>query len=163
LVGVAEDRLGGADLVVNNAGVAVGGRMESVTVDDWKWIVDINLWGVIHGCRAFVPYFRKQGRGAILNVASIAGLISAPEMSPYKVHGEPADAALARPWGERSFYVTDPVGQRAVLRRRRHALHLSDATRAGGGRRSEHRRPADDRFPATDHADAARSLWCSSG
>jgi short-subunit dehydrogenase len=45
----------------------------------------VNLWGVIHGCRAFIPRFRTQGHGAILNVASAAGLINAPEMAPYNV------------------------------------------------------------------------------
>lgn len=85
LVEAAERELGGIDLVINNAGVAVAGNVGDVTLDDWKWQIDINLWGVIHGCHAFVPYFRKQGRGHVLNVASMAGLLAVPGMAPYNV------------------------------------------------------------------------------
>jgi NAD(P)-dependent dehydrogenase (short-subunit alcohol dehydrogenase family) len=85
LVPLAEDLLGGVDLVVNNAGVAVGGPIGTVPLEDWRWIFGVNLWGVIHGCHAFVPVFKKQGSGHVLNVASAAGLLSAPEMGPYNV------------------------------------------------------------------------------
>jgi NAD(P)-dependent dehydrogenase (short-subunit alcohol dehydrogenase family) len=85
LVGVAEEVMGGCDLVVNNAGVAVAGNVGDVSLEDWKWQIDINLYGVIHGCHAFVPWFRERGRGHVLNVASLAGLISAPGMAPYNV------------------------------------------------------------------------------
>jgi NAD(P)-dependent dehydrogenase (short-subunit alcohol dehydrogenase family) len=81
----AEAAYGGADLIINNAGVAAAGPMAEIPVADWEWIMGINLWGVIHGCRAFIPRFRAQGHGAILNVASAAGLINAPEMAPYNV------------------------------------------------------------------------------
>lgn len=85
LVGAAESALGGCDLVVNNAGVAVAGPIGKVPLEDWKWQIDINLWGVIHGCHSFVPYFRDRGRGHVINVASLAGLISVPGMAPYNV------------------------------------------------------------------------------
>lgn len=85
LVGAAEKELGGVDLVVNNAGVAVAGDVGAVSLEDWKWQIDINLWGVIHGCHAFVPHFRKQKSGHVINVASLAGLVSAPGMAPYNV------------------------------------------------------------------------------
>ena len=81
----ADEHFGGTDLIVNNAGVAAAGAMADIPLADWEWVVGINLWGVIHGCRAFIPKFRAQGHGAILNVASAAGLVSAPEMSPYNV------------------------------------------------------------------------------
>ncbi len=80
-----QSRFGGIDLLVNNAGVAVGGKMGETSLEDWRWIVDINLWGVIYGCHYFVPLMRKQGHGAILNVASAAGLLTAPMMSAYNV------------------------------------------------------------------------------
>lgn len=76
---------GETELLCNNAGVAVSGPFEELSLEDWKWIVDINLWGVIYGCRAFLPQMRGRGRGQILNVASAAGLLSAPKMSPYNV------------------------------------------------------------------------------
>ncbi len=85
LAAEADKLLGGVDFVANNAGVAVAGNVGDVPLPDWEWIVGVNLWGVIHGCHSFVPRFRKQGRGAILNVASAAGLLSAPRMAPYNV------------------------------------------------------------------------------
>jgi NAD(P)-dependent dehydrogenase (short-subunit alcohol dehydrogenase family) len=81
----ADARMGGTDLVINNAGVAVGGALEEVLLEDWKWVIDINLWGVIHGVKAFVPAMKVRGSGAVINVASVAGLIHAPELGPYNV------------------------------------------------------------------------------
>ncbi|MFT3766465.1 MAG: SDR family NAD(P)-dependent oxidoreductase [Minicystis sp.] len=80
-----EKEYGAADLVINNAGVAVGGPVGKIPLDDWRWIVGINLWGVIYGCHVFVPRFKSRGSGHIINVASAAGLLSAPEMAPYNV------------------------------------------------------------------------------
>jgi NAD(P)-dependent dehydrogenase (short-subunit alcohol dehydrogenase family) len=85
LADAADRLLGGVDLIVNNAGVAVAGQVGDVSLDDWRWIVDINLWGVIHGCHVFAPRLRAQGRGHVLNVASAAGLLSPPQMAPYNV------------------------------------------------------------------------------
>lgn len=72
-------------LLINNAGVGVGGKLEDMTLEDWKWGIDINLWGVIHGCHYFVPGFQKAKTGAIINVASAASYTAAPEMSIYNV------------------------------------------------------------------------------
>jgi NAD(P)-dependent dehydrogenase (short-subunit alcohol dehydrogenase family) len=85
LATLAQERFGGTDLIVNNAGVAVAGPVGDVPIKDWEWIMGVNLWGVIYGCHAFVPRFKAQGSGHILNVASAAGLLSAPEMAPYNV------------------------------------------------------------------------------
>lgn len=82
---LADEAFGGADLVVNNAGVAVSGPIGDVPLEDWRWQIDINLYGVIHGCHSHVPRLKKQGSGHILNVASAAGLLAAPEMGPYNV------------------------------------------------------------------------------
>lgn len=81
----AESWSGGTDLVVNNAGVAVVGDIEDVPLEDWQLIVNVNLWGVVHGCRSFAPRMRAAGRGHILNVSSAAGLLSPPLMAPYNV------------------------------------------------------------------------------
>ena len=85
LVEETERRLGGIDLIANNAGVAVGGLFEEISIDDWRWAVDINLWGVIYGCQAAIPKMKAQGRGYVLNVASAAGLVAPPAMSAYNV------------------------------------------------------------------------------
>jgi NAD(P)-dependent dehydrogenase (short-subunit alcohol dehydrogenase family) len=73
------------DLVVNNAGVSSGGRIGEAPIADWRWTIEIDLFGVIYGCHAFVPMLRKQGSGHFLNVASAAGLLSAPKMGAYNV------------------------------------------------------------------------------
>jgi NAD(P)-dependent dehydrogenase (short-subunit alcohol dehydrogenase family) len=85
LVEETERRLGGFDFIANNAGVAVGGPFDEISIEDWRWAVDINLWGVIYGCQAAVPKMKAQGRGYILNVASAAGLLAPPAMSAYNV------------------------------------------------------------------------------
>ena len=72
-------------LVINNAGVGLGGKFDELSLDDWQWCMNINLWGVIHGCHYFVPKLKKLGYGAIINVASAASYTAAPEMTAYNV------------------------------------------------------------------------------
>jgi len=72
-------------LVINNAGVGLGGKFDELSLEDWQWVTNVNLWGVIHGCHYFVPKFKKLGYGAIVNVASAAGFTAAPEMTAYNV------------------------------------------------------------------------------
>ena len=73
----------GLDYLFNNAGVAAGGRIELSEMDQWQWIVDINLLGVARGCRTFTQMFKAQKSGHIVNTASAAGLIHPPRMSEY--------------------------------------------------------------------------------
>ncbi len=83
LAATAERTFGGVDLVVNNAGVAVAGKLGEVPIEDWRWAIEVNLWGVIHGCHVFAPRLERQGKGHIVNVASAAGLLCPPRMAPY--------------------------------------------------------------------------------
>lgn len=76
---------GGTDIVLNNAGVSVAGKVGEVPLADWDWILRINLYGVVHGCHVFVPQLRRSGHGFVLNVASSAGFASLPEMGAYNV------------------------------------------------------------------------------
>jgi NAD(P)-dependent dehydrogenase (short-subunit alcohol dehydrogenase family) len=73
----------GIDVMINNAGVAVAGRMESIPAADWSWALGVNLMGVVHGCSLALPAFRDAGKGLILNVASAAAFVSSPDMSAY--------------------------------------------------------------------------------
>jgi NAD(P)-dependent dehydrogenase (short-subunit alcohol dehydrogenase family) len=76
-------RTGGLDLMVNNAGVAAAGAVEATPAADWRWITDINLFGVVWGCQAAIPHMRTAGTGLVLNTASSAGFAAAPRMSAY--------------------------------------------------------------------------------
>ncbi|MGC4936880.1 SDR family NAD(P)-dependent oxidoreductase [Kribbella sp. DT2] len=78
-----EQTWGGLDILVNNAGIATGGRIDVETLAEWDRVVDINLMGVVRGCRAFTPVFKRQRSGHIVNTASAAGLVHPPMMSSY--------------------------------------------------------------------------------
>ena len=82
----AWDTFGAVDIVMNNAGVAVFGATQEMTHDDWKWSIDVNLWGCIHGVESFVPRMIAQGRGGhVLFTASFAGRVPNRELGPYNV------------------------------------------------------------------------------
>jgi len=77
-------RWGGAQLLVNNAGVAASGPLLDCPVDDWQWMFGVNVMGVVHGCKAFIPDMLASGApGQVVNVASVAGLLSPPGLSIY--------------------------------------------------------------------------------
>jgi len=93
---------GGLDILVNNAGVAGAASIEDGSIDSWHRIIDINTFGVVHGCKAFTPILRESGGGHIVNVASLAAFACPPEMASYNVSkaavvslSETLDAELA--------------------------------------------------------------------
>ena len=77
------DRFGTAHVVCNNAGIGTGGPAWAVSEAQWRWIIGVNLMGVVHGIQAFVPRLIEQGEGHVVNTASAAGLMTGPGMSPY--------------------------------------------------------------------------------
>jgi NAD(P)-dependent dehydrogenase (short-subunit alcohol dehydrogenase family) len=74
---------GGVDLVINNAGVALGDILENVSYDDFEWLMGINFWGVVYGTKAFLPYLRERPEGHIVNISSINGILTNPNNGPY--------------------------------------------------------------------------------
>ena len=77
------DAHGRVNLLVNNAGVSVTGTFEEQSLEDLHWIVGINFWGVVHGCKFFLPHLRRAGDAHIVNVSSMFGLIGLPTQSSY--------------------------------------------------------------------------------
>lgn len=76
-------RFGRATHLVNNAGVGLVGRTEEVSIEDMKWLMDINFWGTIYGTKIFLPIMRKQNFGHIVNISSVFGLFSPPGQAAY--------------------------------------------------------------------------------
>ena len=74
---------GGADVLVNNAGVAVGGTFEEVSDEDFEWLFEINFWGVVRMTRAFLPLLRASEDARVVNLSSIYGVIAPPEQTAY--------------------------------------------------------------------------------
>ena len=79
----ALDRFGAVHLVHNNAGIGTGGPIWEFSEEDWRWIIGVNQWGVIHGISTFVPLLMEQGEGHVVNTASIAGLTTTAFLGPY--------------------------------------------------------------------------------
>jgi NAD(P)-dependent dehydrogenase (short-subunit alcohol dehydrogenase family) len=76
-------RFGAIDIACNNAGVGAGGLSWEAPLSTWEWVLGVNLWGVIHGVRAFVPILMQQPEAHLVNTASVAGLVGGPFMAPY--------------------------------------------------------------------------------
>ncbi len=74
---------GQLDLMFNNAGIAIGGMVDELTLDHWDRVIDVNLRGVVHGVHAAYPLMLRQGHGHIVNTASLAGLVPGPSLAPY--------------------------------------------------------------------------------
>lgn len=80
----AFDAFGKVHVVCNNAGVAAGGGIDHISLDNWRWVIDVNLMGVVHGIKSFLPHIRAHGEGGhIVNTASMAGMQAGLGFSPY--------------------------------------------------------------------------------
>lgn len=83
LVEEVEREHGRVDILVNNAGVTVAASFEEHSFEDLEWVLGINLWGVIHGCKLFLPLLRRQDEAYIVNISSLFGLLGIPRQSSY--------------------------------------------------------------------------------
>jgi NAD(P)-dependent dehydrogenase (short-subunit alcohol dehydrogenase family) len=77
------EAFGATHVLCNNAGVGMGGLSWEIPASDWEWCIGVNLWGVVHGVRAFVPDMVSRGEGHVVNTASLAGLLTGPGLAPY--------------------------------------------------------------------------------
>ncbi len=85
LAGAALSRFGAVHLLRNNAGVVTAGPLHELSLGDWQWVLGVNLWGAIHGVKAFLPILLEQGEAHVVSTASTAGLVAAPHLGPYNV------------------------------------------------------------------------------
>jgi NADP-dependent 3-hydroxy acid dehydrogenase YdfG len=76
---------GGIDILINNAGIGDGGNFEEYSLDNWERMVRINQMSVVYGCHIFIPTFKRQHSGQIINIASLAAVSCAPQMGPYNM------------------------------------------------------------------------------
>jgi NAD(P)-dependent dehydrogenase (short-subunit alcohol dehydrogenase family) len=110
-----QQRFGAPHFVFNNAGVGAGGLLWENTVQDWQWVLGVNLWGVIHGVRLFTPMMLEAAKkdpaynGHIVNTASMAGLLNPPNMGVYNV-SKHAVVSLSETLYQDLALVTDKVG-----------------------------------------------------
>lgn len=121
------DSLGPCHILINNAGVTAAGAFTDETLDDLRWIVDINVWGVVHGCRAFLPMLRDADEAHIVNMSSMVGLLGLPHNVSYSL-----TKGAVRSFSEalRAEMVTSSVGLTVVFPG---AIHTNITSSAQGG------------------------------
>lgn len=83
LAAACERHYGGADVLVNNAGVGLVAGLEQLAMADAHWLMNINFWGVVNGCRAFLPQLRRRPQAVIVNISSIFAMVSVPTQGMY--------------------------------------------------------------------------------
>jgi len=117
------DAHGGVQILVNNAGVTAWGSFEEMSFEDFDWVLDVNLKGVIHGCKFFLPYLRKEEEAHIVNVSSLFGILSARNQAAYctskyavrgltevldaELDGSSINVSVIHPGGVATNFVTD--------------------------------------------------------
>jgi NAD(P)-dependent dehydrogenase (short-subunit alcohol dehydrogenase family) len=114
LADAAVARFGAVHLLVNNAGVGGFQHFETTSAQTWEWTIGVNLWGVIHGCRIFMPILEAQDEAHIVNTASVAGIYSYAYLHPYNAAKAAVVALTEGMW--REFAAEKPnVGVSVVL------------------------------------------------
>jgi short-subunit dehydrogenase len=114
---------GGVHILVNNAGVTAWGSLDEMSFEDLDWVLDVNLKGVIHGCKFFLPYLRKEAEAHIVNVSSLLGIVSVRNQAGYcmskaavralsevldaELEGSSINVSVIHPGGVASNFVTD--------------------------------------------------------
>ena len=137
-----EQDFGRASLLINNAGVALYGTFGEITLEEFNWVIQINFWGVVHGCKFFLPLLKREPEAHIVNISSVFGLVgpagqTAYAASKFAVRG--FTQSLSRELVDTKIGVTcvHPGGIRT---------HIADNARAGAATRAEDQAQARERF-----------------
>ena len=140
LAAASYERFGAVHVVVNNAGVVTGGAAWEQSLEDWTWVLGVDLWGVIHGVRSFVPRMVAGGEpGHVVNTASIAGLLAMPGIAPYDV-AKAGVVSLSECLHHDLQAAGAPIGVSVLCPGRvRSRIGDSDRNRPGGRMTTEHR------------------------
>jgi len=121
-----EQQHGGADVIINNAGLTVRATLEEVSYEDFELVIDVNMWGVVYGAKAFLPLLRKRPEGHIVNISSINAMVPFAKNGPYNIskyavlglsetlgqelQGEPIRVSCVHPGGIRTNIVRNSRG-----------------------------------------------------
>ncbi|WP_166253227.1 SDR family NAD(P)-dependent oxidoreductase [Marinobacter salicampi] len=152
---VAKD-FGVVNMVINNAGVALSASVREMTDEDFKWVMDIDFWGVTHGSRAFLPHLIASGDGHLVNISSVFGLIGVPKQSAYN----------AAKFAVRGF--TEALRQEMKLEKQPVAVscvhpggirtNIANSARMGKSENAEAQRKGFDKIAVTTPEKAARTI-----
>ncbi len=152
LARLTEEQLGGADVVCLNAGVGGGGLIKNQELVDWKWVIDVNLWGVVHGIHSFLPQLMARDEAHIMATASVAGLTSPPGLGPYNATKHAVVAIMETLFHEMSSDPDSNVGvsvlcpgvvnTNIITAQRNRPEHLARSKKSGSGGEDARRRNA---------------------
>jgi short-subunit dehydrogenase len=122
-----EGAFGPAQVVINNAGIALRAAFEELSLDQFELVMGVNFWGVVYGCKAFLPHFRKRGEGHVVNISSINGMVPFAQQAPYncskyavlglsetlmqELHGSGIQVTVVHPGGIRTNIVRNSTGR----------------------------------------------------
>jgi len=158
-----EQQHGGADVIINNAGLTVRATLEEVSYEDFELVIDVNMWGVVYGAKAFLPLLRKRPEGHIVNISSINAMVPFAKNGPYNISkyavlglsetlvksSRRADPRELRPPGGIRRTSSATHGARAAAMRRCSTGSRGPAPRSGRGDRRGRREEQEQIFVAS--------------
>jgi NAD(P)-dependent dehydrogenase (short-subunit alcohol dehydrogenase family) len=152
------ERFGAVHLLCNNAGVGGGGLIKNQQLVDWKWVIDVNLWGVIHGLHSFLPHLMRADEAHVMSTASVAGLMSLPGLGPYNATKYAVVAIMETLHLEMeqdgrsnvgvSVLCPGVVNTNIAQAQRNRPAHLQRKRKAGAGRKNDDARARNDAIAA---------------
>ena len=147
LAAATVDRFGEVHVLWNNAGVGGGGTIRNTQLVDWKWVIAVSLWGVIHGLNAFLPHLVRSGDAHVVSTASVAGLMASPGLGPYNAAKYGVVAIMETLHHEMAVDTEANVGVSVLC-----PGEVSTNIATGQRNRPEHLRRSGSRRPSNDEA-----------